>query len=77
MKSNAEDIEKERLCGSGPPFAATFLSSRGSSCSRESLREEVMPDREEVDDEEVRGPGELEAKLASSRESRAWGCKPE
>lgn len=29
-----------------------------------------MPDREE--DEEVRRPGELEAKLASSRESRAW-----
>lgn len=69
LKSKAEEMEKERPSGSGPPFAATFLSSRGSSCSKESLREEVMPDLEE--EEDVRGPGELEAKLASSRESRA------
>jgi hypothetical protein len=32
-----------------------------------------MPDREEVDEEDVLGPGELEARLASSRESRACG----
>ena len=32
-----------------------------------------MPDGEDVDDVDVRGPGELEAKLASSKESRAYG----
>jgi len=30
-----------------------------------------MPDREEVEDVDVRGPGEEDARLASSRESRA------
>jgi len=33
-----------------------------------------MPDLEEED--EVRGPGELDARLANSNESRALGCKP-
>lgn len=36
-----------------------------------------MPEREEEDEEDVRGPGELEAKLASSRLSRAWGWRLE
>jgi hypothetical protein len=58
-----------RLCAAG------FLSSRGSSSSKDSFLEDAMPDREDVDEDEVRGPGELDAKLASSRESRALGCK--
>lgn len=36
-----------------------------------------MPDREEVEEEDVLGPGELDAKLASSRESRAFGWSVE
>lgn len=70
VKSNAEDTEYDRLPRSR---LVGFRSSRGSSSSRDSLREEDMPDREEEVD--VRGPGELEARLANSRESRAWGCK--
>jgi hypothetical protein len=71
-KSKAEDIEKVRLCAAGRPFEAGFRSSRGSSSSRESLREDPTPERDEED--EVRGPGELDdAKLASSKESRACG----
>jgi hypothetical protein len=34
-----------------------------------------MPDRDEVDEEEVLRPGELDARLASSRESRACGWR--
>jgi len=30
-----------------------------------------MPDREEEEEEDVLGPGELDAKLANSKESRA------
>lgn len=52
-------------------MAAGFLSSRGSSSSRDSLRDEAMPDLEEED--EVLGPGELDARLANSKESRALG----
>lgn len=62
-----------RLCPEGRPRAAGFLSSRGSSSSRDSLREDATPDLEE--DEEVRGPGELDARLASSNESRGLGCR--
>lgn len=76
-KSNAEDIEKVRPCPTGRPEAAGFRSSRGSSSSSEILREDVMPDLEEDEDEDVRGPGELDARLASSKESRACGCRPE
>ena len=36
-----------------------------------------MPDRDEVDEEDVRGPGELDARLASSSESRACGWRLE
>jgi hypothetical protein len=77
-KSNALDTEKLRLCGTGlPPFAAGFRESKGSSSSRDSFRDEEMPDREEVEDVDVRGPGEEDARLASSRESRAWGWRLE
>jgi hypothetical protein len=55
----------------GRPLAAGFRSSRGSSSSRESFRDDDMPDREEVEDIEDLGPGELDAKLANSKESRA------
>ena len=61
----------------GRAFAAGLRSSRGSSSSRESFRDEDMPDREEVEEVDVRGPGELDARLASSRESRAWGWRLE
>lgn len=57
------------------PFAAGFRSSRGSSSSRESFREEDMPEREEVEEDDVRLPGEDEAKLANSKESRACGWR--
>jgi hypothetical protein len=70
VKSKAEEMLKVRPWP-GRPLAAGFMSSSGSSCSSESLRDEEIPEREEEDDEEVRGPGELEARLASSRESRA------
>jgi len=71
VKSKAEETEKERRCDPGRPLAAGFRSSRGSSSSRESFRDEEMPDREDAEDVDDLGPGELEAKLASSRESRA------
>ena len=77
MKSKAEETEKVLPWAPGRPFAARLRSSRGSSSSRESFREEEMPDREEAEDVEVRGPGELDARLASSRESRARGCRLE
>jgi hypothetical protein len=70
VKSKAEEILKVRPCP-GLPCAAGFIASSGSSCSSESLRDEDIPEREEEEDDEVRGPGELEAKLASSSESRA------
>jgi hypothetical protein len=41
------------------------------------LREELMPEREDVVETELRWPGELEARLASSRESRACGWRLE
>lgn len=66
VKSNTEEFEYDRL---PLVFAAGFRASRGSSASRESFLEEDMPDRDE--EEDVRAPGELEARLASSRESRA------
>lgn len=77
VKSKAEETENDRPWGPGRPFAAGFRSSRGSSCSRESFRDEDMPDLEEVEDVDVRRPGELDAKLASSKESRACGCRLE
>jgi hypothetical protein len=76
-KSKAEETDNVRPWAPGRPFAAGFRASSGSSSSRESFREEDMPDREEVEDVEVRGPGELDARLASSRESRAWGWRLE
>lgn len=36
-----------------------------------------MPERDETVEVDVRGPGELEAKLANSRESRAWAWRLE
>lgn len=36
-----------------------------------------MPEREEVEEEDVLRPGELDARLASSRESRACGWRVE
>lgn len=75
MKSKAEDMEYERLCGPGRPFAAGLRSSRGSSSSRDCFRDEEIPDREESIEVDVRGPGELDARLANSRESRAWGWR--
>ena len=75
-KSKAEVIENVRpWLAPGRACAAGFLSSRGSSSSKDNLREEAIPEREDVEEEEVRGPGELDAKLASSKESRALGCK--
>lgn len=71
-KSKAEETENDRLWGSG--LEAGFRESKGSSCSRDCFRDEEMPEREEVEDVDVRGPGEEDARLASSRESRvgAW-----
>lgn len=66
MKSKTEELEYDRL---PRVFAAGFRASRGSSASRESFLEDEIPDREE--DEDVLAPGELEARLANSRESRA------
>lgn len=76
VKSKAEDTLKVRPWP-GLPLAAGFMASSGSSCSSESFRDEDIPEREEEEDEEVRGPGELEAKLASSRLSRACGWRLE
>ena len=51
--------------------------SRGSSCSRESFRDEEIP-AEEVDSVEFRGLWEEDARDANSRESRvcADACSP-
>jgi hypothetical protein len=71
-KSKTEETEYDRawlFLG----FAAGLRSSNGSSSSRDSFREDAMPEREE--EEEVRCPGELDAKLASSKESRACGWR--
>lgn len=67
-KSNTEETENDRSCLGR---AAGLRSSRGSSASKESFLEDATPDLEE--EEEVRGPGELDARLASSKESRACG----
>jgi hypothetical protein len=74
VKSNTEAFENERW---PLVFAAGFRESRGSSASRDCFREDEMPDREDVEEEEVLGPGELEARLANSRESRACGWRLE
>lgn len=69
MKSNADETENVLLWGYGLPFAARLWASRGSSCSRESLRDEEMPG-EEVDSVEVLLLWDEDAREASSRESR-------
>lgn len=74
-KSKADDTENDLLCAVGR--AAGFLESKGSSSSSESFLEEEMPDRDEVEDVDVRRPGELDARLASSRESRVCGWRAE
>jgi hypothetical protein len=73
VKSKAEDTEYER-----PPRsalrAAGFALSRGSSFSRDSLREEDGPDREDVSDV-GRSSCSESASEASSRESRPGCCR--
>lgn len=69
MKSKAEDTEKDLEWGFGRPFEAGFWLSRGSSCSRESFREEDMPG-DEVESVESLVLWEEEANEASSNESR-------
>ena len=68
VKSKAEDTEYER-----PPRSASraagFALSKGSSFSRDSLREEDMPDLEDVSDV-GRSSCSESASEASSRESR-------
>ena len=68
VKSKAEETEYDRLCAPGRP--ARLLLSRGSSCSRDSFRDEEMPDGDERESVEVRPSGEEDAREASSRESR-------
>lgn len=73
VKSKAEDTEKVRPWPLvGRPPTAGFPASRGSSCSRESFRDEDMLGRESVSASSFRW-SEL-ASEASSRESRvcAW-----
>lgn len=54
-------------------FACECASDSGSSSSRESLREEEMPEGEDEADDLPTDSGEEEASDASSRESRgAW-----
>jgi hypothetical protein len=54
-------------------FACECASDRGSSSSRESLREEEMPEGEEEAEDLPADSGEEDASDASSRESRgAW-----
>lgn len=77
VKSKAEEIEYERLWVVGRP--ARLLLSRGSSCSRDSFRDEEIPEGDDVESVEVRSSGEDDAREASSRESRACcdegGCR--
>src|SRR5271170_3858496 len=56
------------------PLPAGFALSRGSSFSRESFREEAMPEREE-DADDGKSSGSESASEASSRESRPGSCK--
>ena len=66
VKSKADETEYERM---RPGRLAGFALSRGSSFSRDSLLDDVIPDRE--DDSEARPmSGSDEASEASSRESR-------
>jgi hypothetical protein len=66
VKSKADETEYERR---RPGLLAGFVLSKGSSFSRDILREDVIPERE--DDSEVRPiSGSDEASEASSRESR-------
>ena len=67
-KSNAEDMEYVRSWGSGRLREFGVALERGSSFEMESLRDEDMPDREELGD--VSRVGDEEASDASSRESR-------
>lgn len=69
--SNADDAEKDLLCGPSLPFAAAFSGSKGSSASRESFRDEGGPDEEDVDSVDVLPSGVEDAREANSRESRA------
>src|SRR5450432_1276449 len=66
VKSKADETEYERV---RPGMLVGFAPSKGSSLSRDSRREDVMPERE--DDSEVRPiSGSEEASEASSSESR-------
>ena len=68
VKSKADETEYER---NRPGLLAGFALSSGSSFSRDSFRDDVIPEREE--DSEVRPiSGSDEASDASSKESR--GC---
>jgi hypothetical protein len=69
-KSNADETEYERPWRLDRALAAGFAESRGSSCSRDALREEDMLGRESVS--AVFSPGLELASDASSRESRGW-----
>ena len=72
-KSNAEDIEKERLLGRGR-FSVSLLFDGSVSVSRESFLEEGRPEEEDVDSVEERGDADEDAREASSSESRFMEC---
>ena len=71
-KSNAEDMEYElwALWRPVPSSASACASARGSSSSRESLRDEEMPSGEEEREDPPTEPGDDDAREASSSESR-------
>lgn len=74
-KSKAEEMEYDRADLGRPEsrFACECELDRGSSSSRESLREEEMPEGEDEAEDLPADSGEEDAREASSRESRgAW-----
>ncbi len=70
VKSKLDVMEKELFAR---PLGAGLELSNGSSCSRESFRDEDMLGRESVSF--VLAPGLELARDASSSESRASGCR--
>lgn len=72
MKSKTEEMEYDRPRVVRLVLLAELALSKGSSCSSDNLRDEVMPERE--DESEIRlSSGSEEASEASSRESREIG----
>lgn len=69
MKSNTDETEYERVRGVGRGVSAGFDGDVGALLEGDCLRDEEMPDGEE--DGDLRDDvGEVEAREASSKESR-------